>query len=377
MKKNYNSYYPYTDEEFRIAMRHLVTNPDFAKLASFMFPGMPLDEARQRYLSYNTVREMQHDGMYSACQNVIDHYMSAFTWDGTEHLSPQQSYLYVSNHRDIVLDAMMLQYALVAAGHETSQITFGANLMKSTIMMLMGKSNKMFRVDRGGSPREFYASLMFTSQYMRRCVAEGKSVWIAQRNGRTKDGLDRTDPAIIKMFAMSGQRENPVQALADLHIVPMSVSYEWEPCGMEKAVEVVRSAQGPYRKASGEDTRSILTGIFAPKGRTHFSLCKPISVEEIQSVQGNPDQMAALMDSRINAAFRLWPNNYVAADLQDGTSDRADRYTPEDRQRFLAYLEQQLAAADQAAHDGGYSLDLEAVRRVLLGIYANPVKNRV
>ena len=199
--------------------------------------------------------------MHRFNREVMRRSTTHFSCDGLEHLQPGTPYLFVSNHRDIVLDASLLQNALVDAGHDTCEITFGANLMTHPTVVDIGKSNKMFRVERSGNKRQFYQSELHLSRYIRHAVVErGSSIWIAQRNGRTKDGLDRTEPALIKMFAMSGEG-NKLASLAQLNIVPVAVSYEYESCDLLKAREMARTALKPYVKSPGEDLNSILTGI--------------------------------------------------------------------------------------------------------------------
>ena len=208
--------------------------------------------------------------------------------------------MYLSNHRDIMLDASLLQNALLMNGFDTTEITFGANLMQGQLVIDIGKSNKMFRVERpGGSIREFYKASMHLSEYIRHTIVEKKqSVWIAQRNGRTKDGKDRTDQGIINMFRMSSEGKST--SLSQLNLLPVSVSYEWEPCDILKTLELYAKRQGPYLKKPGEDLNSILTGILQPKGRVHS-----IYVNLYQSLIWN-HIMNCLQMISIKELLRLW-----------------------------------------------------------------------
>lgn len=317
--------------------------------------------------------EDQHDTMYKVNEQVILRSTNGFTCTGIERLSPNESYLFVSNHRDIMLDASLLQYFLVSKGFETSEITFGANLMTHPVVVDVGKSNKMFRVERpGGSIRDFYRSSLHLSEYIRHVITEKhQSVWIAQRNGRTKDGIDATDQGIIKMFCLSEPRDK-IAAIDDLHIVPVSISYEWEPCDVLKALELYQSQFMRYVKKPGEDLNSILTGITQSKGRVHMALCEPLSEPELMALEGQTNveyhkAVAQLIDRRINAAYRLYPNNYIAHDLLYGNRRYQKMYSQDDFDAFAARLEKL---------DRYDSFDLERLKEIFLGIYANPVENR-
>lgn len=182
-------------------------------------------------------------------EQVISRSITSFTYNGIEKFSSENKYLFISNHRDIMLDACLLQYVLYKNGHETSEITFGANLMQGQLVTDIGKSNKMFKVERpGNNPREFYAASFHLSEYIRYVLTRKReSVWIAQRNGRTKDGIDRTDQGLIKMLGMS-YHSDKIDALAELNIVPVAISYEWESCDILKAMELYASKNTKYIK---------------------------------------------------------------------------------------------------------------------------------
>lgn len=364
---------PYYEEEVPAAMRRIAESGSFPLLASYVYPDLPLEEARQRIAGYTTVHDFQTETMSAVNARVIARSMTAFSCDGLDRLSPEKSYLYVSNHRDIMLDASLLQYTLDKHGFDTTEITFGANLMMNQLVIDIGRCNKMFRVERpGGSLRDFYRSSLHLSDYIRHVITEKRqSVWIAQRNGRTKDGNDTTDQGIIKMFCMSGA-DDKIRALDELHIVPMSISYEWEPCDVLKTLELYESQFARYTKKPGEDLNSILTGIVQPKGRVHIQLCDPIRTEELRALEGLTSNeyhkaVARLIDSRIRAAYRLYPNNYVAYDMRYGTTRFRDRYTEEEREAFTARL---------ARLDRYDTCDVERLADIFLGIYANPVKNK-
>ena len=365
---------PYQEEEIPAAMQRIARSEVFPLLASFVYPDEPVEAVRQRVAGFTTTRELQTDTMSRANEQIIRRSISEFTCHGLEHIDPAKHYLYVSNHRDIMLDASLLQYFFVQNGMDTTEITFGANLMMNPVVVDIGKANKMFRVERpGGNIKEFYESSLHLSEYIRYVITEkGQSVWIAQRNGRTKDGRDSTDQGIIKMFGMSATTDK-VSAMAQLNIVPVAVSYEWESCDILKALELYESQNHKYTKKPGEDLNSILTGILQYKGRVHFQICKPIELSELARFEHQTNNeyhqsVARLIDSRINHAYRLFPNHFIAHDLLYGNNRYHDRYTPEQKEAFV----RRLARLDQYEQ----TCDIERLRDIFLSIYANPVDNR-
>ena len=365
---------PYTDEEIPDAMQRIVASTSFPLVASYVFPERTLDDVRKELLTYKTIRDFQMGVMYWANKQIMKRSISDFTYGGLGQLSTNTNYLYVSNQRDIMLDASLMQNVLTDNGFDTCEITFGANLMQGQMVIDVGKSNKMFRVERpGGSVKEFYKASLHLSDYIRTVITEKKqSVWIAQRNGRTKDGIDRTDQGIIKMFGMS-RTDDKVKSLAQLNIVPVAVSYEWESCDILKTIELYERRQGPYIKKPGEDLNSILTGITQPKGRVHIEFCKPITEDELKqlgectSCEFNKN-VAELIDRRICSAYRLTPNNYIAHDMLYGTSEYANMYSQEQKAEFIAYMKQ----LEKYEMD----CDVEALVNIFLDIYSNPVDSK-
>ena len=362
---------PYNAEEFPKAMQRIANSSSFPILASFVYPGEPLEEVRQRIANYKNVYEFQSQTMSRVNERVIEESISEFTCSGIERLRPNRQYLYVSNHRDIMLDASLLQYFLLTKDFDTTEITFGANLMSSQLVIDIGKSNKMFKVERpGGSIKDFYRSSLHLSEYIRYAILEKhQSVWIAQRNGRTKDGIDSTDQGIIKMFCMS-RPDDKIQALSELNIVPVAVSYEWESCDILKAIELYQSQYTKYIKKPGEDLNSILTGLLQRKGRVHFELCEPITDQELMQYDHLTNNeyhkaVAQLIDSRIIPAYRLWPNNYIAHDIRYGSKAFQSFYTKEQREAFLRRL----------CHLDKYDeCDLDQLKDIFLSIYSNPIE---
>lgn len=361
---------PYRDEEIPAAMKRIAASEFFPLLATYVFPEEELEAVRDRVARIRTTYEFQEQVMKRVNEQVIERSISSFTWEGLERLDPAQRYLFVSNHRDIMLDASLLQYLLFTNGHQTSEITFGANLMSSQLVIDIGKANKMFRIERGGNMKDFYRSSLHCSEYIRHTITEKRqSVWIAQRNGRTKDGNDLTDQGIVKMFCMSKPFDK-IAALAELHIVPMTISYEWEPCDILKALERYESQFTRYTKKPGEDLNSILTGILQPKGAVHIALGKPLDEELLAQFDACTHneyhkQVTRLLDRAIRSQYRLAPNNYIAHDLRYGQQRHADHYTPAQKEAFIDRLEE-LARFEVD--------DADQLRDIFLGIYAAPVE---
>lgn len=364
---------PYYESEIPAAMQRIADSPYFPILAAYVYPDEPLEAVRRRIASYRTVRDFQTETMSMVNKRVIENTITRFSCSGLDKLSPGKHYLYVSNHRDIMLDSSLLQYFFVSNGFDTTEITFGANLMMNQLVVDIGKSNKMFKVERpGGSIKDFYRCSRHLSDYIRHVITEkGQSVWIAQRNGRTKDGNDATDQGIIKMFCMSCP-DDKIKAIGQLNIVPVAISYEWEPCDVLKTLELYESQFAKYTKKPGEDLNSILTGIVQPKGRVHIELCDPISHAELSKFEPMTNNeyhraVAHLLDSRINKAYRLYPNNYIAYDMRYGVKKYRDAYTDEEFEAFRNHLKE-LERYD--------TCDIENLVDIFLGIYSNPVTNK-
>ena len=365
---------PYYEEEIPDAMQRIAESDAFPLLASFVYPSDPIEDVRNRIRSFKTVREFQHDTMRRVNEQIIARSITEFSVSGLERLSPDKQYLFVSNHRDIMLDASLLQYYFVINGFDTTEITFGANLMMHPVVIDVGKSNKMFKVARpGGDIKEFYRNSMHLSEYIRYTIKEKRqSVWIAQRNGRTKNGIDQTDQGIIKMFCMSDSKDK-IRALAELNIVPIAISYEWESCDILKALELYESQYTKYTKKPGEDLNSILTGILQPKGHVHMAIGQPIRMAELSAFERQTNNeyhksVAKLIDSRINMAYRLFPNNYIAHDILYGNTRYQSMYTEEEYDMFRQHLQELDRYED--------TCDIERLREIFVGIYANPVDNR-
>lgn len=363
---------PYRDEEVPAAMHRIASNDLFPLLSSFAFPDRNVEDVRAIVNDIRTVDEFQTKIMWFVNEQIVRRSMSSYTVSGIEDLDPSGAYLFVSNHRDIMLDASVLQNVLHTHGFQTSEITFGANLMSSSLVIDIGKSNKMFRVERGGNMKDFYRSSVHLSEYIRHTITrEGQSVWIAQRNGRTKDGNDATDQGIVKMFGIS-RRDDKVKSLSELRIVPLSISYEWETCDYMKALELYQSRSEKYVKKQGEDLSSILSGITSFKGDVHLTFCPMVTEQDLMAYDSLTGieynrEVARLLDRRIHSGYRLTPNNFIAHDIRFEKSEfKGEKYTDEQKERFLHHL------GKLAKYDVD---EPEVLMDIFLGIYSNPVDN--
>jgi hypothetical protein len=362
---------PYYEEEIPAAMQRIAESQFFPLLASYVYPNRDIETIREMIRGFRTISDFQLEVMRCVNEQVIARSITELTYNGVEQLDPAKRYLFISNHRDIMLDSSLMQYILYKNGHETTEITFGANLMINPLVIDIGKSNKMFRVERSGNMKDFYRSSLHLSEYIRYALTEkNQSVWIAQRNGRTKDGNDATDQGIIKMFCMS-KPQDKIEALSELNIIPVSVSYEWESCDILKALELYESKQQKYIKKPGEDLNSILTGIVQPKGKVHFEFCKQVTKDDLMEYSESTNneyhkKVATLLDRRICSAYRLTPNNYIAHDLRYGRELYRNHYTDEQKKTFMDYM-QRLNQYDDC--------DLDALKDIFLSIYANPVNH--
>ena len=361
---------PYNDSEIPAAIARVASNPFFETLVRYLFPDTSVEAFRQEFLRITTIDEFQEKVMLKALRSIVQRTCTDFTWEGFNLLDADHRYTFIANHRDILMDAALLQIILRKHHLRTSEITFGSNLMKGDIVIDIGKMNKMFRIERGGTVHSFYRSSMEVSSYMRYALLEkGESTWIAQSNGRTKDALDLTEGAVLKMFSISSPKPF-VENLAELSITPVAISYEYEPCDFLKTQELYISQYQQYIKEPGEDLHSILQGVTQKKGQVHLAVTPTITAEELAECDRYEkrlkfEQLAKLIDQRIYRHFRLWKTHYMAHDLLYQDQQYADRYTPADLDAFVAYMESGLK---------GLTGEREELRSIFLKIYANPVE---
>ncbi len=366
---------PYNDEEAAAALSKVAEHPNVPWISKYIFPNYPETYLGDVLRSIKTIDEFQSIVMSKATEWVIETTSEGFTYDGIENItSIDGCYLAMSNHRDIVLDPAITQLMLLRNGLPLTQIAVGDNLLQSKTIEYLIRSNRMIKVIRGISARELYLSSQLLSRYIRETITSGtSSVWIAQRQGRTKNGIDVTEQGLLKMVDMSGTKDF-VENFLEVRIVPLSISYEYEPCDILKAREMLISRTEKYVKTPNEDLQSILLGIKQFKGHIHLNIGAPLTREEITeaSLCDKNDRYQHIrhaVDRRVIAGYRLWKTNYIACDLLDGNDAHSDHYTPEDRKLFIEYIEGQLQKVEP-------SLDKADLREILLGIYGNPVKGK-
>lgn len=371
MEQNFDEIRPYTDAEIPAAAQRVANSPYLPAIVNYLFPGQKVEDFQQIFRNMHNVHDFQSTIMYPAIRSIIEKTSSGFSTSGFDTLHDNRKRMFISNHRDILLDAAILQTVLFDHHLDTSEITFGSNLMQGELVVDIGKMNKMFRIMRGGHIRDFYQNSMHVSSYMRYAVVEKQqSVWIAQRNGRTKDGDDKTDMAVLKMFALSSEKEF-VDNLMELNITPMVVSYEYEPCDFMKTQEIFISRYQKYEKEPGEDLNSILHGIKQFKGHIHFAIAPAITIDDLNfcdHFERNKkfQHLAEIIDKRVYLNYKLWPTNYIAYELLNQTYRYKDQYTQEEMDQFVEYMEQGLSTLVG---------DPSELREIFLGIYANPVVN--
>lgn len=374
MDSSFDEIRSYRDKEIPAAMQRLVQSKYLPNMLSLLFPEHTLSELEIIFDSISTVDEFQKRLSLPASGELMRKYTSHVQFEGLEHITPNRNFMFLANHRDIVMDSCMLSALLLDHHFDTPEITFGSNLMQNQFLIDLGKSNKMFKIFRGGDPRHFYSCSMLVSRYMRDdIVNRHQSVWIAQRNGRTKDGNDHTNPSVLKMFAMSSTAPF-VDNLAELNITPVTVSYEYEPCDFLKVKELYETSMHPYVKTPGEDLNSILTGIRQWKGNVGLVIGRPIDKEELLECDTflHNDKFVKLAercDQRIYHDYKLWKTNYIAYDLLKNEKLYQDnKYTQEDKESFTEYMRKGLEPIVQN--------NQAILQTIFLQLYSNPLINK-
>ena len=372
MASDYDSIRPYRQDEIPEALKRILVNPTFQNILDFLFPGEDQEAIKEIITITKSRKEFHKNFMVHVISSIAEKTSDQLTFSGIDQLQKDKGYIFVANHRDIILDSSFLALGLVKHGLTSCEITWGDNLMISPFIVDLGKVNGMITVFREGSPKEMLRNSQILSSYIRDNVMEKKqSVWIAQRKGRTKDGNDKTDPSILKMLSLSGQA-HPPDSLRNLNITPVAISYEWEPCDIMKVRELYVSQQTTYVKQKDEDLQSIIGGVVAYKGRIHISVGEAIEGKFNKldtSVHNNLilEQVARLTDEQIHASYKLWPPNYLAYDLLENSNKFANEYDEATILKFNEKLEELYKTVDGPEED---------LKHLFLKLYANPVYNR-
>lgn len=371
----YDDIRPFDPEELPAAFERLLSDAQFQQVLGYLYPGVPLEAVKTKMMACKTNLEFQLAFCYGFLKDLMAKASKGFDMN-VEAVDVTKRYTFVSNHRDIVLDSALLDVLLYDAGFNTTcEIAIGDNLLSLPWVKDLVRLNKSFIVQRSLSPREFLMASKKMAEYMHYVVGEkNDNIWIAQREGRAKDSNDRTQPSILKMMAMGGEG-SPVDRLRQLHIVPLAISYEYDPCDFLKAAEFQLRRDVPgWKKTALDDVNSMRTGIMGYKGEVHYH-CAPCIDGFLDNLSPDIpktkvfDVIAEHIDKEIFRNYRLYPSNYIALDMLEGNEAHAGRYTAEDKAAFEKYLQGQIARIDIQNKDEAF------LRERMLTMYANPARN--
>ncbi|WP_417125893.1 1-acyl-sn-glycerol-3-phosphate acyltransferase [Prevotella pectinovora] len=371
----YDDIRPFDPEELPAAFERLLSDAQFQQVLGYLYPGVPLEAVKTKMMACKTNLEFQLAFCYGFLKDLMAKASKGFDMN-VEAVDVTKRYTFVSNHRDIVLDSALLDVLLYDAGFNTTcEIAIGDNLLSLPWVKDLVRLNKSFIVQRSLSPREFLMASKKMAEYMHYVVGEkNDNIWIAQREGRAKDSNDRTQPSILKMMAMGGEG-SPVDRLRQLHIVPLAISYEYDPCDFLKAAEFQLRRDVPgWKKTALDDVNSMRTGIMGYKGEVHYH-CAPCIDGFLDNLSPDIpktkvfDIIAEHIDKEIFRNYRLYPSNYIALDMLEGNEAHAGRYTADDKAAFEKYLQGQIARIDIPNKDEAF------LRERMLTMYANPARN--
>lgn len=373
MQENEISLDLYTDEEVQQGIQEIFQHEKFIAGMKAFLPEKLYEHIIKAKDNVQSIYDFQATITKPFLKTIQQISIAELTVSGLENLNQGDKYLFISNHRDIVLDSAYLNLLLFENQISTSQIAIGDNLMKSRASELLFRINKSFVVKREGTPRELYAHSIELSKYIQRMISEKvDSVWIAQREGRAKDGNDRTQPGLLKMISLSGGKMLK-EHFQNLKVVPVAISYEFDPTGLLKTQEFLNKKRDPdFKKSFKEDLNNMLLGIRGKKGKVHFDFGKPLDEElEVLDTAKNGKQqlefLTNIIDRSIHTNYQLNPVNYVAYDWLHASTDFEDKYSPEEKEKYTQFFQTQI---DQLTTD-----EQADGLQYLLGMYANPVVN--
>lgn len=371
---------PYDTGEVQQAFNELLADRQFSTMLRGIVPWLPksLRNAvlKMAFIGVKSPLDFQKRFMKPIVRHIIRKHTDGCTFD--DNCLPRDfslRYTFVSNHRDIVLDSALLDVMLVETGYPTTvEIGIGDNLLIYPWIKRLVRMNKAFTVRRGLTPKEMLRSSQIMSRYIHYAVTQKhENIWIAQREGRAKDSDDRTQDSVLKMLAMGGEGK-PIDSLREINIVPLTISYEFDPCDYLKAQEFQQKRDNPaFKKSRQDDLDNMKTGIFGYKGRVHYHCAAPINtwIDELGDLP-KTEFFAALskrIDRELHANYRLFPCNYIALDELEGTKKYVQHYTEADKKRFEDYLKGQLEKVKIA------NPDVKFLRERMLTMYANPLRN--
>ncbi len=379
MELNFDEIRSFRSDEIPGKLEQLSKEEAFLKLVGTLFPMTPKDQLEQKILGFRTTDDIQKEMVYPFLKFIEANMTKGVDLNGLENIDVNQQYLFISNHRDIVLDSAFFAVKLLDNSLETVEIAMGDNLLIVPWIEQFVRINKSFIVQRGLSAREVLESSIRLSAYLRYVLHEKKnSLWIAQREGRAKDSDDRTQESLLKMFNLGGTKDNLIENLKELNICPLSISYEYDPCDYLKAREFQQKRDDPdHKKTPGDDLYSMKTGVMGYKGKVSYHITPCIN-DELDKIAAKTtvrneqiELIAQLIDKRIHANYRIAQNNKIAYDLISEDKLFAEEYAEEEKEKFVAYIEEQIEKVDVENKDEDY------LRKVLYGMYANPLKNHL
>jgi 1-acyl-sn-glycerol-3-phosphate acyltransferase len=364
---------PFYDSEINDAILNVKNHPMMKAMMGFTFPDVADAVWKEQLSKTHSIRDFQCNFIYHTIQKVLEKSSDGLTTSGFEKLEKGESYLFVSNHRDIVLDTTLLNVALFEHGLVMTASAIGDNLVQRDFLNTLAKMNRNFLVQRGLSPREMLHSSKNLSEYIGHLLQhENRSVWIAQREGRTKDGNDITNPGVLKMLAMGSDEANLMDYFKKIKVVPVSISYEYDPTDVLKIPQLIAETNNEvYVKEKNEDFMTLLSGIMGQKKRIHIHIGDVLD-QEINAIKTEFDNnnkqiqaLAQVIEDSIVRSYKLWPTNYIAYDILNKATMYADHYTENEKSLFERRLEMRIDAENPVALQG------------LLDMYANPVVNQL
>lgn len=369
----FDSIRPYYDSEVNEALKSLLHHPMMKAMMDFTFPELEETTWKEQLSRTHSIRDFQINFVYQSIQRVLERSSEGLTTSGFEKLEPNTPYLFISNHRDIILDTSLLNVSLFDHGLVMTASAIGDNLVKKDFLLKLSKLNRNFLVQRGLSPRELLQSSKLMAEYMYHLLSkENRSVWIAQREGRTKDGNDATHQGVLKMIAMASDEQNCMDFFKKIKIVPVSISYEYDPTDALKMPQLLAlSKDEVYIKEKNEDFITLLSGIIGQKKRIHIHVGDILEneYEKIKAENDNNNKqiqaLAQVIDDSILQSYKLWPTNFIAYDILNNTSRFAHLYDEKERQLFERRLEMRIDAENETMKAG------------FLAMYANPVVNKL
>lgn len=377
MEYNFDEIRSYNPEEVPTAIERLANEKPFIKLLSTLFPLMPKEQLRQKLLSFKTAEELQKEMILPFLQYLEANMTTGLSLDGLEKIDRNKNYLFVSNHRDIVLDSSFFAYLLIKNGMKSEEIAIGDNLLIYPWIEDLVRINRSFIVQRGLSARQVLESSQRMSAYLRHVLYEKKnSIWIAQREGRAKDSNDLTQESLVKMFLLAGKSGNVMENLKELNICPLSISYEYDPCDFLKTMEFQLKRDNPdYKKTQQDDLNNMETGVMGFKGKVVYRIAGCIN-DELNSIEQKKltrneqiSYVAKLIDMYIHRNFVIFPNNKIAYDELYGDNEFGKSYSQFEKEKFDEYLDKQIRKIDLE------NKDREFLRHKMLEMYSNPLKN--